>query len=676
MARLPPLMTDRSNLSFPWQRLVESICVALLCSAFVFDSHSHADDQHKLEFFETRIRPVLSEHCYSCHNSHGQSDSGLVLDWRGGLIAGGDNGIIVMPGEPSASKLIAVLKHEIQGLEMPQGGVKLSDSIVSDFEKWIRDGITDPRNSPPTKQQYEAETSWPATFKRRLNWWSLQAIAPKNAHHDELSKDLRSTQGISEKADHDKLSLGTTGQDIDQHIALKLKEVGLSRQSPASATKLVRRLYHQLIGLPPTRSEMEQAIQLIEQRASIEPIVDELLSRPEFGEKWARHWMDWTRYADSHGSEGDPAIDNAWLYRDYLIRALNQDVSYDQLVREHVAGDLLREPRIDVELGFNESIIAMAHWRMVFHGFFPTDALDEKARFLDDQVNVFSKAFLGLTVSCARCHDHKFDPISQEDYYSLYAVFNNSRPARVVIDTPEHQSLHLQTLQSLKQAIRIEMCDQWLADKERLIQGLAADTEIKPTSGAFPRVLQAWASIRNSIAQKQTPDAIRQSLNKRRTDEQGIVKRWTFHSEHLSDWIADGIGLQTSENRIPEASAAGEFRLASEGNVIITELLPSGVYAGLISPKHAARLTSSDIPIDSGLQIWGLVRGDGEAVFRGVVQDYPRMGGIYPFVKPSGEWRWERMDMSYWEGDSMHIELAMLWTRPCRSQIARDLGSV
>lgn len=651
-------MTDRSNQSFPLQRIFGIFCVASLWSAIALESYAHADDQHKIEFFETRIRPVLSEHCYSCHNSHGQSDSGLILDWRGGIIAGGDNGIIVMPGDPSTSKLIAVLKHEIQGLEMPQGGVKLSDSIVADFEKWIRDGIADPRNSPPSKQQYEVETSWSATFKRRLNWWSLQAIAPKTTHHSELSKELHLPPGNSEKTYHDEQPLGSLAQEIDQHIAMRLNEVGLSRQSPASPTKLVRRLYHQLLGLPPTRSEMEHAIQLIEQRDSIEPVVDKLLSRPEFGEKWARHWMDWTRYADSHGSEGDPSIDNAWLYRDYLIRALNQDVPYDQLIREHIAGDLLRDPRIDAELGFNESIIAMAHWRMVFHGFFPTDALDEKVRFLDDQVNVFSKAFLGLTVSCARCHDHKFDPISQEDYYSLFALFNDSRPARVVIDTPEHQSLHLERLQSLKQSIRIEMCDQWLADKERLIRGLAADTTIKSTNAAFPRVLPVWSSIKDSLAQKQTPDAIRQSINAHRTDEPAIVKRWAFHPDHPSDWIADGIGLKTVGNRIPEASAAGEFRLASEGNAIITELLPSGVYGGLISSKHAARLTSSDIPIESGLQAWGLVRGDGEAVLRAVVQDYPRMGGIYPFVKPSSEWRWEKMDMSYWDGDSMHIELA------------------
>ena len=147
--------------------------------------------------------------------------------------------------------------------------------------------------------------------------------------------------------------------------------------------------------------------------------------------------MDWIRYAETHGSEGDPAIENAWLYRDYLIRAWNDDIPYDQLLREHIAGDLLEEPRVNRELLINESLIGTAHWRMVFHGFAPTDALDEKVRFIDDQVNAFSKAFLGMTVSCARCHNHKFDAISQKDYYAIFGILSACRPGRAVIDLPK-----------------------------------------------------------------------------------------------------------------------------------------------------------------------------------------------------------------------------------------------
>jgi hypothetical protein len=617
----------------------------------------YADDPQKIEFFESKIRPILAEHCYSCHNSRGQSDSGLVLDWRGGLIAGGDNGAIVTLGTPETSRLIAVLKHEIQGLEMPQGGAKLSALSVADFEKWIRDGATDPRHAPPTQEQFEAETSWSATFSRRLNWWSLQAIAPRKA------QDSRDDQSVplSESGDYesDESSLWFGPSRVDHHIDKRLEAAGLTRQHRASNEKLVRRLHHHLIGLPPTKAELDDGVRLITQSQNLEPLVDELLSRPEFGEKWARHWMDWTRYADSHGSEGDPAIDNAWLYRDYLIRSLNQDIPYDRMVEEHIAGDLLDDPRINQELGINESITATAHWRMVFHGFFPTDALDEKVRFLDDQINVFSKAFMGLTVSCSRCHDHKFDPISQEDYYALYALFNNSRPSRAVIDTPQHQQLHSERLRSLKQSLRNEIGDQWLEDREKLLRDLLSRNEFPNNPSPFPRVLSLWSNIKQLLGRGDGLDVIRQSISRKPTDRQNTIQSWSFEKDFKSaDWIASGHGLATDQDRSPGVSAPGEFRVAVDGDTIITELLPSGVYSGLLSSKHAARFSSIDVPVEKGLQIWGLVRGGGEATFRGVVQDYPRMGGVYPFVKPGGEWRWERIDMTYWEGDSMHIEFA------------------
>ncbi|XZE21283.1 DUF1553 domain-containing protein [Pirellulaceae bacterium SH449] len=580
----------------------------------------------QLEFFESRIRPILVEHCYACHNSLGQSDGGVVLDWRGGLLAGSDDGPIVEPGEPATSKLLAVIKHEIEGMEMPQGGAKLSATAIADIEKWIRDGLIDPRQSPPTKEEFESQTSWDATFARRLDWWSLQPIAPK------LLSSQASLESDTRVLSNHLPSL------IDYFIDQKLAETHIPKQNRANNHQLVRRLYQHLIGLPPSELELNAAVSEIDKAGSLEPLVDSLLARPEFGEKWARHWMDWLRYADSHGSEGDPAIDNAWYYRDYLIRALNNDVPYDQMLREHIAGDLIPDPRVDAELGFNESSIAMSHWRMVFHGFFPTDALDEKVRFLDDQINVFSKAFLGLTVSCARCHDHKFDPISQEDYYALYAALNQCRPARIVIDTSERQEMNVEKLQLLKREIREGLCDLWLGDKDRLVQRLLDPME-EPNKRKQP-LLQTTGDS-DSI----DPDSIQRAWDLSKDDD-------------TSDWIASGVGLPSTHDRKPMVSSSGEFRIAVEGDSILSEILPRGIYSGLISDKHSARLTSIDIRIEPGQYIWALVRGGGEATLRAVVQDYPRMGGIYPFLKPSNQWRWERLDMTYWEGDSAHFEIA------------------
>ena len=206
---------------------------------------------------------------------------------------------------------------------------------------------------------------------------------------------------------------------IDRYVLAKLEDKNLEPVDRADAQTLVRRLFFVLIGLPPTPEEVQRWQEVVADPKGYEQLVDHLLARPEFGERWARHWMDWIRYAESHGSEGDPSIDNAWHYRDYLIRALNDDIPFDQLVREHVAGDLLEQPRINEALAINESRIGPAHWRMVFHGFAPTDALDEKVRFTDDQINAFSKAFLGLTVSCA-----------------LAATTTSSTPSASVTTTP------------------------------------------------------------------------------------------------------------------------------------------------------------------------------------------------------------------------------------------------
>src|SRR6185369_10429846 len=178
---------------------------------------------------------------------------------------------------------------------------------------------------------------------------------------------------------------------------------------------------------------------------------------------WARHWMDMMRYAETHGSEGDPAIPHAWRYRDYLVRALNADVPYPQLVREHLAGDLLENPRVDAKAGVRESAFGIGHLRMVLHGYSPTDSLDELVTFTENQIDTVSKAFLGLTVTCARCHDHKFDPISQADFTAFYGVFAGTRPAVLDVNLPERQQLHRERIAALKAELRPKLAEAWLA---------------------------------------------------------------------------------------------------------------------------------------------------------------------------------------------------------------------
>ncbi len=425
---------------FPWG-LNRVLCSLAALIVVGLSARAELSEQQR-QFFEERIRPVLVEHCYPCHNSINQADSGLALDHRAGLLRGGDGGQIIVPGKPSESRLLAILRHEISGLEMPEGGGRLSDSVIADFDHWISTGAADPRETPPTAEQLAQATSWEAVFARRSTWWSLQPV--------------QRTEPPAERAAE------WSQHPVDRFVLSRMAAAGLQPASRADRQTLLRRATFVLTGLPPTVEEL-QAFLADSSPGAFETVLDRLLNSPRFGERWARHWMDLMRYSESHGSQGDPELPNAHRYRDYLIRAFNQDVPYRQLVLEHLAGDLLPEPRWNADEGWNESAIGPAHLRMVELGFVPVDALEDQMKVVDNQIDVYSRAFLGLTVSCARCHHHKFDAISQDDFHALYGIFASSRPGQVLIDAPERLEKNHHELQQLKDSIRSELADAWLA---------------------------------------------------------------------------------------------------------------------------------------------------------------------------------------------------------------------
>ncbi len=426
------------------------------------------------EFFENKIRPVLAQECYECHNSRGKSKGKLILDHRSALLKGGSSGKAIIPGNAKESLLIQAIRHEFDDLEMPKAGVLLDAPIIDDFANWVNMGAPDPRDAPPSKEELARDTDWDAVLKMRKNWWSFQPI----------KKAI--VPAVSEWSD----------QPIDRFIKAKLDGKKLKPNSAASPTILARRLYFSLIGLPPTEEQLAtfKTSAIRDPNSAIDSLIDELLASPHFGEKWARHWMDWIRYAETHGSEGDPQIGNAHHYRDYLIRALNADIPYDQLLREHIAGDLLETPRLNRELGINESVLGAIHWRMVFHGFAPTDALDEKVRFTDDQINVFTKAFQGLTVSCARCHDHKFDAISQADYYAMFGILGSTRPGRKLIDLPESLEKNKAALGELKPKIRTALAKDWENTVENFTNKFLQDKvkTLFPLTKTEKSLVEAW----------------------------------------------------------------------------------------------------------------------------------------------------------------------------------------
>ncbi|RFC43819.1 MAG: Protein of unknown function DUF1553/DUF1549/Planctomycete cytochrome C [Verrucomicrobia bacterium] len=591
------------------------------------------------EFFESRIRPILAQECYECHSEATKAKGGLLLDSRPGWQKGGDSGQVIEPGNPAASLLLQSISHELEDLEMPKNGAKLEPRILADFSEWIAMGAPDPRDTAQSADEPSKASDWASISARRAQWWSFQPIA---------NPPVPDVDGVS--------------HPIDRFIRARLAREGLEPSLPADPRTLVRRLSFHLTGLPPT-PETTAAFEADFKRdpdSAIGALTDRWLASPAFGERWARHWMDWIRYADTHGSEGDPAIPHAWRYRDYLIRAFNGDLPLDQLIVEHFAGDLLETPRINASLKLNESALGPGHLRMVFHGFSPTDALDERVRFTDDQINTVTKAFLGLTVSCARCHDHKFDAISQKDYYALFGIFTNTLPGTIAVDSPGVLDRNRDELRALKEQIRREFGAHWLArlpsrpeDWSKLLQSGPPGTAKSSTT--FLRELAETADRPDELARVWNQAASRVETSARAASTFGLSakRRWLLSDpqEHAK-WSRFGEGLAS-----PSPALAGDFTLSPSGPVI-DQILPAGAHSHLLSSRHRAVLASPPFSLESESDLFVRVAGDQSSV-RYAVQHYPRSGTIFPVTKlEDGGWRWVRYSLSYWKGDQLHLELA------------------
>src|SRR5262245_29596005 len=275
-----------------------------------------------VEFFEKKVRPVLVEHCYSCHSAQAKKQrGGLLLDTREGLLKGGDRGPVVVQGKPDESLLIRAVRHADKALEMPPKG-KLPASAVADLAEWVRMGAPDPRVGPVAPPA----GSWTEVLEARRGWWSLQPVKKPTVP--------ATTDAAWPLA------------PVDRFLLARLEQAGVRPVGPADRRTLIRRLSLVLTGLPPGPAEVE-AFVADDSPGAYGRLVERLLASPHAGERWARHWLDVVRFTETHGNEWNYEVHHAWRYRDYLIRAFNQDVPYDQFVREHIAGDLLPVPRWD-----------------------------------------------------------------------------------------------------------------------------------------------------------------------------------------------------------------------------------------------------------------------------------------------------------------------------------------
>ncbi len=493
-----------------------NICLTLLITVSPL-AGLRADDAG-LEFFEKRIRPVLVQHCYECHASDAKKlGGGLLLDSRDGVRTGGDSGVVIVPGKPDDSLLIKAIRYTDDSVKMPPKG-KLPAAAIADLEEWVQRGVPDSRDKPlPPK----TTDSWEETLRTRARWWSLQPIQNPAVPQPKQSA----------WSDH----------PVDRFVLARLEEQGLTPAEPADPRTLVRRLSLVLLGLPPSHDVVEKfagewnavagsqenaaevksagnkendkepatATPLIpppphfvivkskesRQRELVEKLVNSLLDSPHFGERWGRHWMDVVRFTETHGNEWNYEVHHAWRYRDYLIRAFNADVPYDQFIREHIAGDLLSPPRWNEAERFNESVIGTGFFRFgeVNHD----DCISLRTLgfdIADNQIDTLTKAFQATTVACARCHNHKLDAVSMDDYYGVLGILRSSRLVSHCIDAPDVNAKLTQRLVELKTELRKELAAVWSQEPaliSRFLQAAAAKRANRPDADELAKGLDA-----------------------------------------------------------------------------------------------------------------------------------------------------------------------------------------
>ena len=372
-------------------RLCQLFIILQVLTNFAVTADEVANDRG-LEFFESKIRPVLVAYCYECHSASAKIvRGGLQLDSQIVTRKGGDSGPTFVVGNPEGSLLIQALKHD--SIAMPPDE-KLSDRIIADFETWIRNGAIDPRDeAKPSKLK-------PVDWEAAKSHWAFQSI---------------SNPTVPQPTNVDWVTT-----PIDAFVMQRLEENAIQPAKPADKRTLIRRATFDLTGLPPTIDEVESFLR-DDSVGSFARVVDRLLESPRYGERWGRHWLDLVRYATTNGADENHKLPNAWRYRDWVVRMMNDDLPLDQFIVQQLAGDLLPASEDEQQTGD----LLTATGMLVIGPKMLAEQDKEKMiiDIVDEQIDTVSRTMLGLTIGCARCHDHKFDPIAARDYYSLAGIF-------------------------------------------------------------------------------------------------------------------------------------------------------------------------------------------------------------------------------------------------------------
>jgi mono/diheme cytochrome c family protein len=371
------------------------------------DKKAKKADIRETQFFETTIRPLFAAHCYKCHSSQsGKIKGGFALDTRDGFFAGGEHGSVIEAGDPKYSTLIRAVSRTDSKLQMPPKDA-LSAAQVQALTKWVKMGAPWPK---------ENATASGVAAKNGAKWTD---VAGK---YDQLRKEHWSFQPVKDVPPLKTAPSAWAKTDIDQYILAKLTEHELQPSKAADRRTLIRRATFDLTGLPPTPEEVDAFVNDNSSKAW-EKVVDRLLASPTFGERWGRHWLDVARYAESTGLSRNVPIYYAWRYRDYVIDSFNADKPYDQFIKEQLAGDLLPAT---TDAQRDRQLVATGFLAIGQKDLNERNPLQFVLNNVDEQIDATGRAFLGLTIACARCHDHKFDPIPTAEYYSLAGIFRST----------------------------------------------------------------------------------------------------------------------------------------------------------------------------------------------------------------------------------------------------------
>jgi hypothetical protein len=693
--------------------------LALTATTLAADAKTeHAD------FFEKRVRPVLVEQCYKCHSAKSEKlKGGLLLDSREAMLKGGDTGPALAPGDLDKSLIIEAVRWQNKDLQMPPKNA-LDPSQVRDIETWVRDGAEwpdDPNGRALAKKPFDLQE------RKKQHWcWQAPIDAPPPAVKD----------------------IAWPRSAIDRFILAKLEEKGLKPAPDTTPATLLRRLYFDLTGLPPTPQDVEAFLHECSSGApadnqttrpsdnqqapaiggslsphpivslsspntkrAIEHVVDRLLASPHFGERWARHWLDLVRYSETRGHEFDYLIPNAWEYRDYVIRALNSDVPYNQFAAEHIAGDLL-PPRLNPQTGANESILGTGFWFFNEEVHSPVDIRQDEADRMDNRLDVMAKTFLGVTVGCARCHDHKFDAISQHDYYALQGFLISSGYRQARFETLDHNAQIARELEHVRDATRPELLKavadavqprlNHLADALVAAQATAAGADSTPHPiGAADRAFaeQLAGELESALGDPQNPlhpfarlagsttsDDPGVFLQKLATLIAGLESQQSEQAFHfspeqivadytrpgLNPWIQDGVSF--GSHPVPVGGPLW-------GNSVDHPLLGINTLGAAIrdpawkslsvkdSERDPARLgewersgqtlRTPDVTLKAD-RLWYLVKGAGHAyaaVNSHVLINGPLHGALLKDWKaPDGQWHWVEQRLGAYVGHRLHVE--------------------